>query len=342
MSEYNSVHTGQEIDNFNQRIVALESTVIDLNNFKVSKSGDTMTGNLTLNGLILEPITENSTADILIKYNNSYKWGMSSTNTDLYFYDFQRSTSPLWINNTGGEPHFRSTWGQMFIYSDEITKGATADRDMWWGTYYCDSTINNLHEGGRLGMIEGYRRADNGDSNMAFVLYAPTTNSSTTRRFYLDNTNGTFSAGCDTKFTGSNTNDYAEYRQTDNDIEPGRCIYEIGDDTLQLTNSRLQRGCSIVSDTWGFVIGDVKKCKTPIAVSGRVLAYCYEGREVARNFIGWPVCSGPNGTVSIMSEEEEKNYPSRIIGTISAIPDYEIWEGEQPVKVNGRIWIKVK
>ena len=38
---------------------------------------------------------------------------------------------------------------------------------------------------------------------------------------------------------------------------------------------------------------------------------------------GYPVCSGPNGTVSIMTEEEEEKYPSRIIGTVSEIPTYE-------------------
>jgi len=42
-----------------------------------------------------------------------------------------------------------------------------------------------------------------------------------------------------------------------------------------------------------------------MAVSGRVLAYLYEDIETAKKYIGWPVCSGPNGTVSIMTEEEE-------------------------------------
>jgi hypothetical protein len=42
-----------------------------------------------------------------------------------------------------------------------------------------------------------------------------------------------------------------------------------------------------------------------------------------------------------MTEEEEEKYPSRIIGTISAVPDYEEW-GTEKVKVNNRIWIKIK
>lgn len=102
----------------------------------------------------------------------------------------------------------------------------------------------------------------------------------------------------------------------------------------------MQRGCEIVSDTFGFAIGETDKCKTPIVAAGRVLAYPYEDREEFRKHIGWPVCSGPNGTVSIMTEEEEKKYPSRIIGIISAIPDYETW-GTGNVPVDGRIWIKV-
>ena len=44
---------------------------------------------------------------------------------------------------------------------------------------------------------------------------------------------------------------------------------------------------------------------------------------------------------SIMTEEEEEKYPSRIIGTISEIPDYEEW-GTGKVKVNGRIWIRIR
>ena len=139
---------------------------------------------------------------------------------------------------------------------------------------------------------------------------------------------------------GAAWNDYAEYRES-NIAQPGRCIIENGDDTLSLSNERLQRGAEIVSDTFGFAIGETDTCKTPIAVSGRVLAYGYEDREQFKSHIGYPVCSGPDGTVSIMTDEEEQLYPSRIIGYISAVPDYEIW-GTGNVKVDGRIWIRIK
>lgn len=140
--------------------------------------------------------------------------------------------------------------------------------------------------------------------------------------------------------SGAVWNDYAEYRESDI-TQPGRCIIENGDDTLRLSTERLQRGAEIVSDTFGFAIGETDTCKTPIAASGRVLAYGYEDREQFKSHIGYPVCSGPNGTVSIMTDEEEQLYPSRIIGYISAVPDYEIW-GTGSVKVDGRIWIRIK
>lgn len=139
---------------------------------------------------------------------------------------------------------------------------------------------------------------------------------------------------------GAVWNDYAEYRQSDI-TEPGRVVIENGDGTLSLSTKRLQRGAEIISDTFGFAIGETDECKTPIAATGRVLAYTYEPIEEYKSKIGWPVCSGPNGTVSIMSEEEEEKYPSRIIGTISEIPTYEEW-GTGKVKVDGRVWIRIK
>lgn len=139
---------------------------------------------------------------------------------------------------------------------------------------------------------------------------------------------------------GAAWNDYAEFRQGDT-LEPGKCVVEAGDDTLTLATGRMIPGASIVSDTFGFSIGETEKCKTPIAVSGRVLAYPYESREEFRKNIGRPVCSGPNGTVSIMTDEEYKEKGYCALGTISAVPDYEEW-GTGNVKVNNRVWIHVK
>lgn len=148
--------------------------------------------------------------------------------------------------------------------------------------------------------------------------------------------NGTIRAG---QVYGAVWNDYAEYRQTQEHIQPGYCVIETGKGDLIKSSERLQPGANIVSDTFGFAIGETEQTKTPLAVSGRVLAYPYEDRDSYQ--AGDPVCSGPNGTISKMTREEVREYPDRIIGTVSEIPNYEIW-GTGNVKVNNRIWIKVK
>ena len=137
---------------------------------------------------------------------------------------------------------------------------------------------------------------------------------------------------------GAVWNDYAEYRIT-NKVKPGQCVIETGLGDLVQSTKRLQPGANIVSDTFGFAIGETEQTKTPLAVSGRVLAYPYEDRYSYS--AGDPVCSGPNGTISKMTRKEVREYPDRIVGTVSEIPEYETW-GTGNVKVNGRIWIKVK
>ena len=137
---------------------------------------------------------------------------------------------------------------------------------------------------------------------------------------------------------GAVWNDYAEYRSSD-PIEPGRTVCETGNGTLKLSTERLQPGANVVSDTFGFAIGETENCKTPIAVSGRALVYTYENRYSYK--AGDPVCAAPGGTVSKMSREEVMMYPDRIVGTVSEIPEYERW-GTGNVEVKNRIWIKVK
>lgn len=133
-------------------------------------------------------------------------------------------------------------------------------------------------------------------------------------------------------------NDYAEFRQAET-IEPGRVIIEDASGEMKLSTERLQPGGNIVSDTFGHAMGETDDCKTPIAVAGRVLAYTNEDRNSYP--LGAAVCTGPNGTVSLMTREEIREYPERIVGTVSEIPNYETW-GTGNVQVNGRIWIKVK
>ena len=169
--------------------------------------------------------------------------------------------------------------------------------------------------------------------------YANSTYTASSKWIYYRGTDG--EAHSDVKIYGAVWNDYAEYRITKDIIEPGRCVIETGKDDLVLSTERLQPGAEIISDTFGFAIGETDEAKTPIATTGRVLAYIYEGREAARAAIGKPVCSGPDGTVSIMTDEEYQKYGYCAIGIISAVPDYEEW-GTGKVKVNNRIWIRVR
>ena len=137
---------------------------------------------------------------------------------------------------------------------------------------------------------------------------------------------------------GAVWNDYAECRKS-NENEPGRVVLEDNFGVCQITIQRLQPFAGVISDTYGFCQGETNDAKTPLAVAGRVLVYTYQNKYNYK--IGDCVCAAPNGTVDIMTREEVREYPDRIVGTVSEIPDYEVW-GTGNVKVNGRIWIKVK
>lgn len=168
--------------------------------------------------------------------------------------------------------------------------------------------------------------------------------------YYIGIQNGTYTQSQIWKkgdaVTGAVWNDYAEYREATSDsTTPGYVVFENGDDTLSLTTERLQHFAGITSDTWGFAQGETEKAKTPIAVSGRVLAYTYRDRNEYKP--GDCVCAAPGGTIDIMTREEIREWPDRIVGTVSCVPEYDEWGGGEladrpPVKVNGRIWIKVR
>lgn len=138
---------------------------------------------------------------------------------------------------------------------------------------------------------------------------------------------------------GAVWNDYAEYRSQNENIEPGYIAYCDDDGKLKKTVKRLQKYEGVVSDTFGFAIGETDDCKTPLAVSGRALVYCDPEEEHFHS--GDCVCAGPNGLAYRMTREEIIEFPDRIVGIVSEIPTYKTW-GTGNVEVNGRIWIKVK
>ena len=153
----------------------------------------------------------------------------------------------------------------------------------------------------------------------------------------ITSTNGATVSLQATKVFGAVYNDYAEYRAAE--AQAGRCIIENGNGTLSLSTGRLQLGANIVSDTFGFAIGETDEATCPIAVCGRVLVYPLESKEMYHP--GAAVCSGPEGTISLMSREEIREWPDAIVGYVSEVPTYETW-GTDNVPVNGRIWIKIK
>lgn len=149
------------------------------------------------------------------------------------------------------------------------------------------------------------------------------------------NTTGTIQA---TKVRGAVWNDYAEYRAGE-DIKPGYCVRSADSGRVSKTTEMFAPCDGIVSDTFGFAIGETNESKIPLAVAGRVLAYYSGNREDYH--AGDTVCAGPNGLVYKMTREEIREWPDRIIGIVSEIPMYETW-GSDNIKVNNRIWIKIR
>lgn len=143
------------------------------------------------------------------------------------------------------------------------------------------------------------------------------------------------------KVYGAVWNDYAEYREGPDCAFPGEVVCEKGDDTLVICDEDMAAGCYIVSDTFGFAIGQTKKANLPVAVSGRVLAYTTEDRMTYKDAIGRPVCGTKGGKIRLMTNEEAAQFPWKILGTVSSVPEYKTW-GEKEVEVNGRIWVKVR
>lgn len=145
--------------------------------------------------------------------------------------------------------------------------------------------------------------------------------------------------GSDGSVYGAVWNDYAEFRKGKEEIKPGYCVFSNDDGIVQKTTKKFQACDGIVSDTFGFAIGETNECKTPLAVAGRVLAY-YSGDR--NNYhAGDTICAGPDGKVVKMTREEVRKWPDRIVGIVSEIPNYETW-GSGNIEVDGRIWIKVK
>ena len=184
-----------------------------------------------------------------------------------------------------------------------------------------------------------------GSNSGTQITYTPYTARQTGLSFYTGTTapNGTDRLNLNGYFYATRVynavfNDYAECRTTI-DLTPGHVVIDQDDGSLVCSTTRLQPGAQVISDTYGSSMGETDTAKTHLAVAGRVLVYTYQPRE--NYHAGMAVCSAPDGTVDIMTREEIRNYPDCMVGIVSEIPQYETW-GSNNVKVDGRIWIKVK
>ena len=287
----------------------------------VKKSGDTMTGMLQVNNA---PIfgyrygqSNNAPAFVFDKPGSHYTGIGTNGDTDtIYFGAVSTDNNWNWV----------TSYQQKWVFNGTVIAGSKLR--LW-----TDS------EGGNIDIIDNsstrHYQIDAYNGSLRLYSLLCSDNSGYFGITLLD-TNGYSHFN---KAYGAVWNDYAEYRQTIKIISAGQCVIETGFGDLVKSTKRLQPGANIVSDTFGFAIGETEQTKTPIAVSGRVLAYPYEDRDSYQ--AGDPVCSGPNGTISKMTREEVRKYPDRIVGTVSEIPEYETW-GTGNVKVDGRIWIKVR
>lgn len=287
----------------------------------VKKSGDTMTGMLKVTNAPIFSYIYASNKDFpayVFDKPGSHLTGIGSHgNSDEIYFGAVDVSNYNWVND------YYQKW--TFNGYVNAVKGFTSDDS-------CYLTVSNLNEinfktsfTGNSSIWFNYRTFSGGQTKDTLIF----------GNGKADGGLGTIKAAA---VWGAVWNDYAEFRKAES-IEPGRCVIEHSSAEMKLSTERLQPGAEIISDTFGFAIGETDECKTPIASSGRVLAYPYEDRNSYP--LGAAVCSGPNGTISLMTREEIKEYPERIIGTVSEIPDYEEW-GTGKVKVNGRIWIRIR
>lgn len=264
----------------------------------VLKTGDTMTGKLQVNNVIV-----------------GYNYGNAGNNAAAFVFDKPGGSY------TGFGPK-------------QDSDGNGQQNTIHFGP--CDSNGNWATEPFQRWMFYGDIYA--GGGNDSYGIHPWINNYSTLGRENLYWWKAYVTYVYSNQVTGAVWNDYAEYRAQNELLIAGYIAYCDDDGKLKYTTERLQKFEGVVSDTFGFSIGETDECKTPLAVSGRVLVYC----DPEDHFhSGDCVCAGPDGKAYRMTREEVTMYPDRIVGVVSEIPTYERW-GTGNVEVNGRIWIKVK
>lgn len=312
-------------------------------------SGGTMSGHIYLGGSNASSSTANTTQIVFGTSSNQHlavssnskalvlNPTTSSTTSQIVLALEQASTIPYGINTSQQSTMNRTNIGKFI---DFCQNGSTC------GCLRLQ-TLGTTTAEGYADLLLGNTTKSNADKNATGRVYLANSNGgwleikamygtlAGATRSYININNWLNVSGV----TGAVWNDYAEFRKTNKEVKAGQVVIDNDDGSLSITNKRLMPGAQIVSDTFGFSIGETEEAKTPLAVSGRVLVYTYRPRE--EYHAGMAVCSAPNGTIDIMTREEIQQYPDAIIGIVSEIPEYEEW-GTGKVKVNGRIWIKIK
>lgn len=249
--------------------------------------------------------------------------------------------------------------GNTFGFQGYLSSRTTNGRD-WYQNFNVD-TGRIIHESsvsdgaqyrlqGTSGAVMFYAKNNTSDKAISLLIGSEGINKGVYDNnqgcwaFYVDGNqnyhvgpSGVYSNG--SVLYGACWNDYAEFRELKEEILPGYCVASTDGGKIYKTTGKFQACDGIVSDTYGFVIGDQDKETVPLAVAGRVLAYC-EGDRYSYH-AGDTVCAGPNGKVVKMTRKEICEWPDRVIGIVSEIPEYETW-GENNISVDGRIWIKVR
>ena len=275
-------------------------------------------------------ITPGITGTLSIAHGGTSATTYSSAQTNLQLYRNESYISAS--NNTSILNNIKSyissgTTGGWFGFEGGSGRDAPNTNNVWWNINW-----RKYDQGNAVEVIA--TQYSNNSNIFKGTAWSNNTSAPTWNRIWCSGNS----------VTGAVWNDYAEYRES-HDTEFGYVVQEIGDDTLRKTTKRLDHFAGVTSDTWGFAQRKKKKAKTPIAVAGRVLVY--PGEDKNKYQPGDCVCAGPDGKVYIMTREEIKEWPDRIVGTVSCVPTYDEWGGgenaDRPsVKVNGRIWIKVR
>ena len=290
-------------------------------------------------------ITSGPDNNYLTLMSGTQHQGLYNTATGMWVLYYDKTNKRIGIYGSAVD----SSWPVRINANTRINNSLLVAYDQN-GTIWCGQNKDTAHGEHDIGVASGAGRLyiySQAAANGGRGLYG--SNNAGTNASYLsiaqDNHIRT-----GVRIYGAVWNDYAEFRkgQMDN-LKPGQIVAEVGNGNMKLANQRLQKGCKILSDTYGFALGETTEYKLPIAVSGRVLVYCDTPNEELEP--GDCLCANYTGNAIKMTQEEIIKYPDRIIGTVSEFPDYEVWHAgdqtdpngmKEEIKVNGRIWVYVR